>query len=88
MQLQICSIDFFTVTTMPLTDTKIKNAKPRKRQYKLCDSGGLFILVRTNGSKLWRFKFRLDGKEKGLSFGAYPDVSLSKARERRDEARR
>tara|TARA_Y100000588_G_scaffold374554_1_gene449708 strand:- start:382 stop:1572 length:1191 start_codon:yes stop_codon:yes gene_type:complete len=72
---------------MPLTDTQIRNAKPREKQYKLFDSGGLYLLVRPTGSKLWRFKFRLDGKEKALSFGKYPDVSLAKAREERDKNR-
>ena len=73
---------------MELSDAKIKNAKPSDRQYKLTDEKGLFILVSTNGSKLFRMKYRFDGKEKPLSFGAYPDVSLRLARDRRDEARK
>ncbi|MDR1461937.1 MAG: Arm DNA-binding domain-containing protein, partial [Azoarcus sp.] len=73
---------------MGLSDANIRNAKPSGRQYKLTDEKGLFILVNTNGSKLFRMKYRFDGKEKILSFGAYPDVSLRLARDRRDEARK
>ena len=56
---------------MPLTETQAKNAKPRKRAYKLADSEGLFLLVQPNGTKLWRMKYRFAGKEKLLSIGAY-----------------
>lgn len=72
---------------MPLTDFSIKNAKPRDKAYKLGDSGGLYLQVQPSGGKLWRQKYRVDGREKKLSFGAYPDVSLSEARKRRDDAR-
>lgn len=72
---------------MALTDTAIRNAKPAERDYKLADSGGLFVLVTPAGGKLWRLKFRIDGKERKLSLGRYPDVSLSEARKRRDAAR-
>ncbi|MDX2210411.1 MAG: tyrosine-type recombinase/integrase [Sphingopyxis sp.] len=72
---------------MPLTDTTIRNAKPAARDYKLADSGGLFLLVTTAGGKLWRLKFRIDGKERKLALGRYPDISLSEARKRRDAAR-
>ena len=51
------------------------------------DGGGLYLEVATTGSKLWRFKYRFNSKEKLLALGTYPDVSLAKARERRDEAR-
>jgi len=72
---------------MGLNDTTIKNTKPRDKAYKLSDGGGLVLLINSNGSKWWRFRYRVDGKEKMLSFGVYPDVSLKRARERRDEAR-
>lgn len=71
-----------------LSDTKIKKATKAERDYKLADEKGLFLLVRKNGGKLWRFKYRVEGKEKLLSFGPYPDVTLADARERRDAARR
>lgn len=73
---------------MPLPDTTIRNAKAADKPRKLADEKGLFLLVNPNGSKLWRFKYRVAGKEKLLALGAYPDVSLKKARDRRDEARR
>lgn len=72
---------------MPLNDTQIKNAKAKAKPYKLTDGNGLNLLVQPNGSKWWRLRYRVDGKEKMLSLGVYPDVSLKKARERRDEAR-
>lgn len=72
---------------MSLTDIAIRNAKPRARPYKLGDSFGLFLLVQPLGSKLWRFKYRVDGREKKLSCGIYPEVSLSDARRKRDDAR-
>jgi len=73
---------------MALFDTKIKGAKPSEKQIKLFDAGGLFLLVTPKGGKLWRFKYRFDGKEKLLAFGAYPAISLADARERRDNARK
>jgi integrase len=72
---------------MPLTDSAIKTAKPKDKPYKLSDAQGMYLLVNPNGSKLWRLKYRVAGKEKGLSFGSYPTVTLSQARQRRDEAR-
>lgn len=73
---------------MPLTALAVRQAKPRKKPYKLFDERGLFLLVNPNGSKLWRFKYHYCRKEKQLSFGPYPDVSLSQAREARNEANR
>ena len=73
---------------MALTDTSIRNSKPKAKAYKISDERGLRILINPSGSKLWRFKYSFDGKEKGLSLGAYPEVSLKDARERRDEARK
>lgn len=72
---------------MALSDTAIKNAKSREKPYKMGDSLGLFLLVQPSGGKLWRLKYRLDGKEQKLALGAYPEVSLKDARERRDKAR-
>jgi integrase len=71
-----------------LTDTTIKNAKPPAKPFKLADEKGLYLLVNPSGGKLWRMKYRFEGKEKLLAFGVYPDVSLKEARERRDEARK
>ena len=72
---------------MALTDTAIRNAKPRDREYKLADAGGLYLLVTPAGGKHWRLKFRIDGREKKLALGSYPEISLAMARTRRDEAR-
>lgn len=73
---------------MPLTDTSIRNAKPGAKPIKLFDERGLFLIVTPTGGKWWRFRFMFDGKEKLLSLGVYPDVSLKDAREHRDEARK
>ncbi len=73
---------------MPLTDVAIRSAKPDSKPFKLADGGGMFLLVSPAGGKLWRLKYRFDGKEKLLALGAYPEISLLKARERREAARR
>ena len=73
---------------MALTNTAIRNAKPTEKNRKLYDERGLYLEVSPNGGKWWRFKYRFGGKEKRLSLGVYPDVSLKDARERRDEARK
>ncbi|BFI51786.1 integrase [Yersinia pseudotuberculosis] len=73
---------------MPLTDIKVKTAKPIDKAYKLTDGGGMYLLVKPNGSKYWRLKYRFVGKEKMLSIGVYPDVSLADARQKRDDARK
>lgn len=72
----------------PLADIQIMTAAPRAKDYKLSDGGGLYILVTPSGGKLWRLKYRFKGIEKSISFGAYPDVSLDMARQRRDSARK
>lgn len=72
---------------MPLTDTAIRQAKAQEKPYKLADERGLFLLVQPAGSKLWRLKYRWQGKEKLLALGKYPDVSLASARKLRDAAR-
>ncbi|MBM3114920.1 integrase arm-type DNA-binding domain-containing protein [Jeongeupia naejangsanensis] len=74
--------------TKPLTDTECRNAKPADKDRKLFDGGGLFLLIRPTGSKLWRLKYtRPTGSESLLSFGAYPELSLTAARTQRDEVR-
>lgn len=73
---------------MPLSDTALRAAKPADKPYRLYDTNGLYVEVTTAGGKLWRLKYRFDGKEKRLALGAYPDVSLKDARERRDNARK
>jgi len=73
--------------TVPLTDIKVKAAKPSKKGIKLFDGGGLFLLVTPTGGKLWRLKYRFGGTEKLLTLGAYPQTTLTDARKRRTEAR-
>jgi hypothetical protein len=76
-----------SVPTFMLTDAKIRQAKPRQNPYKLYDAGGLFLIVSPRGGKWWRLRYTLDGKEKVISLGTYPAVSLKRARAARDEAR-
>jgi integrase len=71
-----------------LSEIKVRKARPREKPYKLFDVDGLYLLISENGGKWWRFKYRYDGKEKLLSLGTYPEISLIYARQRRDEARR
>lgn len=73
---------------MVLTDTAIRNAKPADKPYKVTDSQGLYLLVNPRGSKLWRIKYRIDGVERKLSLGAYPEITLAEARAARDATRR
>ena len=73
---------------MPLTNAEVKNAQPRDKDYKLTDSGGLHLFVTVKGHKSWRLRYDFGGKEKRLLLGAYPDVSLARARELRDDAKR
>jgi len=72
---------------MALTEIAIKRAKPGAKPIKLADEKGMFLLLQPSGGKLWRLKYRFAGKEKKLSLGRYPDVSLKEARVRRDQAR-
>jgi integrase len=72
---------------MPLTDAAIRNLKPRDKPYKVADFEGLFLLVKPTGSRLWHQKYRIDGKERLLAIGPYPEVSLAQARVARDAAR-
>lgn len=73
---------------MPLSDVTIRKAKPCPKAFKFSDGGGLFMLVTPSGSKCWRYKYRFGGKEKLLALGAYPEISLSSAREAHFEARK
>lgn len=72
---------------LPLTDVQVKNAKPSSTDFKLSDGNGLYLLVTKTGGKLWRFKYRFDGKEKLLSIGSYPAKSLTDARDDCRQAR-
>ena len=73
---------------MVLTDTQIKKIKPREKAFQLTDGNGLFLWITPTGGKLWRWGYRFIGKEKTMSYGKYPDVSLAQARELHQEARK
>ena len=72
---------------MPLTDIKIRQAKPADKPIKLADTAGLYLEVKPSGSKLWRYRYRIAGRENLFAIGEYPQVSLADARKARDEAR-
>ena len=72
---------------MKLTDPIIKAAKPKEKPYKLSDGDGLVLLIQPNGSKWWRFRYRYNGKEKLLSFGVYPEVTLKAVRTKQADAK-
>ena len=72
---------------MKLTDINIRKAKSDKKVRKLSDGGGLFLQIEPTGGKLWRYKYRFEGKQKLLALGKYPDVPLQEARKRHTEAR-
>lgn len=71
-----------------LTDTAIKNSKPQDKPYKIADEKGMFLLVNPNGSKYFRLKYRINGKEKLLALGVYPETGLKQAREKRDDVKK
>ena len=71
-----------------LTNAVISGSKPREKPFKLADGGGLHLLITPAGSRWWRLRFRVHGKEQMLSLGTFPEVSLKEARDRRDQARR
>jgi len=73
---------------MTLNNAKINSCHPKDKPLRLTDEKGLFLLVNPNGSKYWRLRYRISGKEKSLSLGIYPEVDLKEARAKRDEARR
>ena len=64
---------------MSLTDLLVRNSKPKDKQYKLGDSGGLYLLVTPSGGKYWRCKYRVSGKEKLLAIGVYPVITLAES---------
>jgi hypothetical protein len=72
---------------MALTDTQIRKLKPAEKSYKKSDERGLYLEVYPTGAKQWRFKYGFLGKEKRLSLGGYPEVSLAQARKKRDACR-
>jgi len=71
-----------------LNARQVDAAKPKDKPYKLADGGGLYLLIKPNGGKYWRLKYRVAGKEKLLALGVYPDVTLADARAKREEAKR
>jgi integrase len=73
---------------MPLTDLAARRAAAKDKDYKLAAEKGLYLLVKANGAKYWRMKYRFAGKEKTLSFGVYPEVTMAEATEKRDAARK
>ena len=72
---------------MPLTDMRIRNAKPQEATYKLSDGSGMYLLVTPDGARYWRLDYRYAGKRRTLALGVYPTVTLASARTRREEAR-
>jgi len=72
---------------LPLTDTRIRTAKPTDKSYKLTDGGGLHVEIKPTGAKLWRYRYRIAGKENLFAIGVYPSVGLAEARKERDRAR-
>src|SRR5436190_14979827 len=72
---------------MALTDTRIRNAKPSVKAYKLSDGGGMYLLVTPDGARYWRMDYRFAGKRRTLALGVYPTVTLSDARTCREDAR-
>ena len=75
------------VGIVAFTVVEVRNAKPRNRAYKMADEKGLYFFVTPTGTKSWRMKYRYGGKEKALTFGQFPEVALTEARDRRDAAR-
>lgn len=73
---------------VPLSDLQVSRAKAQDKEIKLFDGGGLYLLLTPSGGKLWRFKYRFGGKEKLLTFGTYPQISLADARHRREDAKK
>lgn len=73
---------------MKLTARQVDTSRPKDKPYKLSDGGGLYLLVNPNGSRYWRLKYRIAGKEKLLALGVYPDVTLAEARQKRADAKK
>jgi len=72
---------------LPLSDSRIRKMKGKDKDYKVADGRGLFILVKRSGARMWRFRYMFEGKEKLISLGLYPEISLKVARERREKYR-
>ena len=75
-------------TTKPLTDAEIKKAQVKEKEYKLSDGNGLYLVIKTNGTKFFRFDFSYGGKRKSMSFGVYPGITLKEARDKREESKK
>jgi integrase len=73
---------------MALTEVEVRKTKPTDKPQKISDGGGMYLQIQPDGAKYWRMAYRFDGKQKTLSLGVYPDVSLADARERREDARK
>ncbi|WP_433911727.1 tyrosine-type recombinase/integrase [Raoultella ornithinolytica] len=73
---------------MKLTARQVDTSRPKDKPYKLSDGGGLYLLVNPNGSRYWRLKYRIAGKEKLLALGVYPDITLAEARQKRADAKK
>lgn len=73
--------------TKPLTNTEVNNAKSKEKNYKLIDGNGLFLLIKSNDVKNWRFRYKrpITNKENEISLGNFPSISLAQARDMRDE---
>lgn len=74
--------------TQKLSDPTVRNAKPQDKIYRLRDGGGLYCEVLTTGAKVWRYNYRIHGKQKTFTIGEYPDTSLSEARTSKDNAKK
>jgi len=74
-------------TTTPLSDSKIRKAKPQEKKYKLADGGGLYLYVLPSGRKVWKFRYRQEGRDRERTIGDYPVISLAEARKRAQELR-
>jgi hypothetical protein len=73
---------------MALSNAAVRSTKPRQKPFKRADDRGLYLLVQTNGSRLWRMNYSFAGRQRTAAFGIYPDISLSEAREARDAAKK
>ncbi len=74
-------------TTGKLAAVTVRQSKSRDKPYKLSDGGGMYLLINPNGSRYWRWKYRINQKEKVLALGVYPNVSMTDAREKVQEAK-
>lgn len=88
----LCTLKTWKNAVMPrinrkLTEAEIKNAKPKAKAYKVYDEGGLYLLVRPTGTKVWQFPYRLDDKYNTFTIGQYPEIGSAEARKRRDDAK-